>query len=55
MQLGKWFAVENDTWPDFVSARSFQRDAQGDNDGWKAKREYVPDVWIRPEDSFVVT
>ena len=55
MKLGKWFTVEDDCWPDFVSSRSFQRDVHGDDDGWKAKRQYVPDIWIRPEDSFVVT
>jgi len=55
MKLGKWFTVENGSWPDFVSSRSFQRDVHGDNDGWKAKKQYVPDIWIKPEDSFVVT
>ena len=55
MKLGKWFTVEDGCWPDFVSSRSFQRDVHGDDDGWKAKRQYVPDIWIKPEDSFVVT
>mmetsp|Transcript_7253 Transcript_7253/g.11900 ORF Transcript_7253/g.11900 Transcript_7253/m.11900 type:complete len:1401 (+) Transcript_7253:1066-5268(+) len=55
MKMGKWFTVEDKSWPDFVSSRSFQRDVHGDLDGWKSKPQYVPDVWIKPEDSFVVT
>ena len=55
IKLGKWFTVDYGSWPDFVSTRSFQRDVHGDNDGWKAKTQNLPDIWIKPEDSFVVT
>ena len=34
---------------------SYQRDPDGDNAGWKPEKKDRPDIWIRPEDSFVVT
>lgn len=41
--------------PDFISEWSFQRSPQGDGDGWKPKKIDRPALWIRPEDSFVLT
>jgi len=57
VQYGKWFRCDNHYrgFPDFVSKRSFQRSADGDYDGWKFENDKYPDVWIRPEDSFVIS
>lgn len=41
--------------PEFISEWSFQRNPQGDNDGWKPKKKDRPDLYINPEDSFVLT
>mmetsp|Transcript_12719 Transcript_12719/g.22300 ORF Transcript_12719/g.22300 Transcript_12719/m.22300 type:complete len:877 (-) Transcript_12719:136-2766(-) len=51
--MGKWF--ESEEVPDFLSSRSYQRGPVGDDDGWKPEKKDRPDIWIRPEDSFVVT
>ena len=55
LQLGKWFEAVDDSLPDFISEWSFQRTPQGDSDGWKPKKTDRPDLWINPEDSFVLT
>jgi hypothetical protein len=54
LSLGKWFEASDEI-PDFISEWSFQRSPQGDNEGWKPKKQDRPDLWIRPEDSFVLT
>ncbi|KAL7541228.1 hypothetical protein ACHAXR_012211 [Thalassiosira sp. AJA248-18] len=53
LQLGKWF--QSDDVPDFFSSMSYQRDENGDDGGWKPDKKDRPDIWIKPEDSFVVT
>lgn len=53
--LGKWFEVVDDTLPGFISEWSFQRSPQGDSNGWKPRKIDRPDLWINPEDSFVLT
>ena len=55
LRLGKWFEDVDDSMPDFISEWSFQRTPQGDGDGWKPKKIDRPALWIRPEDSFVLT
>lgn len=52
-RLGKWF--ESDEVPDFISSESYQRGFVRDEFGWKPEKKDRPNVWIRPEDSFVVT
>jgi len=54
-QFGKWFKLNYGTLPDFISERSFQNSEQATTDGWKFKKQNYPDLWIRPEDSFVLT
>ena len=54
MSLGKWFESADDI-PGYISTISYQRGLKGDRDGWKNRKKDTPDVWIRPEDSFVVT
>jgi len=56
--LGKWFKLDKNgkELPDFISNRSFQRCLEdGDETSWKFNRKDYPDVWIRPEHSFVLT
>ena len=55
VEHGKWFENDNNAIPEFISNRSFQRSMKGDNNGWKCKKNHYPDLWIRPEDSFVLT
>lgn len=55
LRLGKWFEAVDDSLPDFISERSFQRISQGDSEGWKPNKQDRPDLWINPEDSFVLT
>ena len=57
LQLGKWFVMDEEgALPDFISPRSLQTDLQDENSGWKYnKAKHYPDVWIRPEDSIVLT
>ena len=62
VQYGKWFRCENHgqhgAVPEFVSKRSFQRcEGRGDFDvdGWRFKKDNYPDLWIHPDDSFVIT
>ena len=56
--MGKWHPSGSDRTkiPDFISKRSFQRSVVGDEKGWvsSSKNEW-PDLWIRPEDSFILT
>lgn len=52
-QLGKWF--KSNEIPDFISSESYQRGSVRDELGWKPESKDRPDVWIKPEDSFVVT
>ncbi|CAB9499454.1 DNA ligase 4 [Seminavis robusta] len=58
-ELGKWFKEEEHgtTLPDFISQRSFQDDPEGDNGGWRFSKntDFYPDVFIKPEDSVIVT
>ena len=53
MQLGSWF--ESEDIPDYISQVSYQRDPNGDKNGWKPEKKDRPELWIKPEDSFVVT
>ncbi|KAL7548623.1 hypothetical protein ACHAWF_011897 [Thalassiosira exigua] len=52
-QMGKWF--EFDEIPDYLSAITYQWGTEDDTSGWKPEKKDRPDIWIRPEDSFVVT
>lgn len=52
-RLGYWF--KSDEVPDFISSESYQRGFVRDELGWKPEKKDRPDVWINPEDSFVVT
>ena len=53
--LGCWFQGDGKELPDFISNRSYQRSFESDQNGWKFRRKQYPDLWIRPEDSFVLT
>jgi len=53
VQYGKWFKSEEP--PDFISKKSFQRSMSGDENGWKYGLKNKPDLYISPEDSFVLT
>lgn len=53
--MGKWFEASENSLPEFISEWSFQRSSHGDNGGWRPKKQDHPDVWINPEDSFVLT
>ena len=53
VQLGKWF--ESKDIPDYFSQISYQRKPEGDKDGWKPPKKDRPELFIKPEDSFVVT
>ncbi|KAL3784062.1 hypothetical protein HJC23_013277 [Cyclotella cryptica] len=55
LQLGKWFEANDTSLPDSISEWSFQRSPRGDRDGWKPNKKDRPDLWINPEDSFVLT
>jgi len=50
-QLGKWFRSKEV--PSFISSRTFQKG--GAYSGWTMENKDIPDIWIRPEDCFVVT
>jgi len=52
---GKWFEVESGQLPHFISSKSFQRSMLGDNSGWKYNARLLPNLWISPKDSFVLT
>ena len=51
----KWFKCSGSELPDFVSDLSFQRSFKGDMDGWKFTKDKLPDLWINPSDSFVLS
>ena len=53
--FGKWFKLSNGAIPDFISQRTFQHSDKAVNSGWKFKKEHYPDMWIHPQDSFVLT
>jgi len=53
MQMGKWF--ESEDIPDYYSQICYQRNPDGDKEGWKPPKKDRPEVFIKPEDSFVVT
>eukprot|EP00978_Attheya_sp_CCMP212_P029441 scaffold104590_cov61-Attheya_sp.AAC.1 len=58
VEYGKWFKEvdHGKSLPHFVSERSYQRSTSGDDDGWKFDRaSKYPDLWIKPDDSFVIT
>ena len=56
VSFGKWFTEDEHgkTLPDFISTRSFQ-DGEEDDRGWRWTRNSYPDLFIKPEDSVVVT
>ncbi len=53
--FGKWFRLDYGVLPDFLSQRTFQHSVNAVNSGWKIKKTHYPDLWINPEDSFVLT
>ena len=53
LSYGSWF--KSDIVPDFVSRRTFQSSSNPSFTGWKPEKKDRPDLWIAPEDSFVVT
>mmetsp|Transcript_30773 Transcript_30773/g.61126 ORF Transcript_30773/g.61126 Transcript_30773/m.61126 type:complete len:842 (+) Transcript_30773:330-2855(+) len=56
LELGKWFESDpKDGLPDFISPLSYQHGNQNVESGWKPNKRDFPDLWIRPEDSFVLT
>lgn len=55
--LGKWWMSGDDrsVLPDHISTKSFQRNTdKGDDHGWVPNKLDWPDLWIKPEDSFMV-
>ena len=56
VSFGKWFTLEEHgtSLPDFISTRSFQ-DGKEDDLGWRWSKPMYPDLFIKPEDSVVVT
>ena len=57
VSFGKWFTLEDEhgkALPDFISSRSFQ-DGKEDDLGWRWSKLMYPDLFIKPEDSVVVT
>ena len=54
--LGNWWISDRDRsiTPDHISSLSFQRYATGDEQGWTATKDDWPDVWIKPEHSFLL-
>ncbi len=56
LELGKWFEADlEDGLPDFISPLSYQLGNHDIESGWKPNKKDFPDLWIRPEDSFVLT
>ncbi len=53
VSYGSWF--QSSTVPGFISRRSFQNSSAPSNGGWKPEKKDTPDLWIDPEDSFVLT
>ena len=55
--LGNWWISGDDRTqlPDHISTKSFQRDKdKGDDHGWAPNKLDWPDLWIKPEDSFML-
>lgn len=54
-KYGKWFeeTSHGKALPDFISERSFQSMNETET-GWVCQAKKYPDLWLRPEDSFVV-
>jgi len=54
--LGKWTmsGTDRSDQPEHVSKKSFQRTSEGDDLGWTSNKLDWPDVWIKPEDSFML-
>ncbi len=57
IELGNWFKMPNHgkDVPGFISMKSYQRSMDGDLDGWRSKKAHYPDLWIEPDNSFVLT
>jgi hypothetical protein len=53
LSYGSWF--KSSAVPGFISRRSFQHSSAPSNGGWKPEKKDTPDLWIHPEDSFVLT
>jgi len=53
--VGSWFKGDGTKLPDFISKSSYQRSMSSDKNGWKFKKDHYPDLWIDPQDSFVLT
>lgn len=53
--VGSWFKGDGTKLPDFISKSSYQRSMSSDKNGWKFKKDHYPDLWINPQDSFVLT
>lgn len=57
LDLGSWYYPENE-WelPEFISKRSLQNRGIEDNNGWKFDKSLTyPDLWIKPQESLVLT
>lgn len=53
IDYGSWFrSIEN---PPFISCRTYQFSSAATTGGWKPDKKDKPDLWINPEDSFVLT
>lgn len=54
---GNWFEADQKSrnLPHFISKKSYQTTKGKPVIGWKASKKDFPDLWIHPEDSFVVT
>ncbi len=50
--FGKWF--KSGRLPEFISERTYQYSKEAAASGWKFKKEHFPDMWIHPDDSFVL-
>jgi len=53
IEYGSWFRSTDN--PPFLSRRTFQFSTTATTGGWKADKKDRPDLWINPEDSFVLT
>jgi len=53
IEYGSWFRSSDN--PLFLSRRTFQFSTTATTGGWKPEKKTCPDLWINPEDSFVLT
>jgi ATP-dependent DNA ligase len=53
IDYGSWFKSTDN--PPFISSRTYQFSSAATRGGWKPDKKDKPDLWINPEDSFVLT